>query len=126
MSDWQDGITFGLDDETRALRASVREFAEQEILPLAAKIDQEHYFPRELVTKMAKLGFMGATVPVELGGAGLSQVAYCLLIEEIASACASTAIIVSAHHSLCTCPIMAFGSAEQHKDYVVPLANGTT
>jgi len=125
MSDWQDGITFGLDDETRALRASVREFAAQEILPLAAKIDQEHYFPRELVTKMAKLGFMGATVPVELGGAGLSQVAYCLLIEEIAAACASTAIIVSAHHSLCTCPIMAFGSAEQHKDYVVPLANGT-
>lgn len=125
MADWQDGVPFGLDDETRALRQAAREFAESEVLPLAAKIDQEHYFPKEIIAKMGPLGFMGATVPVELGGAGLTQVAYCLMIEELAAACASTAIIVSAHHSLCTWPVMAFGTPEQKKEYVTPLAQGT-
>ena len=124
MSDWQDGVPFGLDDDTRALRHAAREFAESEVLPLASEIDRNHRYPRELVEKMASLGFMGATVPVELGGAGLTQVAYCLMIEELAAACASTAIIVSAHHSLCTWPVMAFGTPEQHRDYVGPLARG--
>lgn len=125
MADWQDGVPFGLDEETKALRQAAREFAESEVLPLAAKIDQEHYYPREIVERMGPLGFMGATVPVELGGAGLTQVAYCLMVEELAAACASTAIIVSAHHSLCTWPVMAFGTEDQKREYVMPLARGT-
>lgn len=107
------------------VRDTARQFAEKQVLPLAAKIDQEHYFPRELIKPMAELGFLGATVPEELGGAGLTQLAYCIIIEELAAACASTAIIVSAHHSLCTWPVLEFGTKTQHETYLRPLAQGT-
>lgn len=121
---WEDGIAFDLGDEVRMVRESARDFAVAEVLPLAARIDQEHYFPKELIPKMGALGFMGATVPEELDGAGLSQVAYCLIIEELAAACASTSIIVSAHHSLCLMPILDFGTPAQKEKYVRPLARG--
>ncbi len=103
---------------------AAREFAQQEVLPLAARIDQAHYFPKELIPKMGALGFMGATVPTEWDGSGLSQLAYCLIIEELAAACASTSIIVSAHHSLCLMPILDFGTEAQLGKYVRPLAKG--
>jgi butyryl-CoA dehydrogenase len=121
---WQDGFLFDLGDEVAMVQQAARDFAEKEVLPLAAKIDQEHYFPKELIPQMGRLGFMGATVPPELGGSGLSQVAYCLIIEELAAACASTSIIVSAHHSLCLMPILDFGTAAQKEQYVRPLAQG--
>ncbi|RIL05691.1 MAG: acyl-CoA dehydrogenase [Proteobacteria bacterium] len=121
---WADGFVFDLGDEVRLVQQTAREFAEREVLPLAAKIDQEHYFPRELISKLGALGFMGATSPVEFEGAGLSQVAYCLIIEELAAACASTSIIVSAHHSLCLWPIMEYGTNEQRKEFGAPLAAG--
>lgn len=121
---WQDGFAFDLDEETRMVRDTAREFAEAEVLPLAAKIDQEHYFPRELLPKMGALGFMGACIPEAYGGSALSQRAYCLIVEELAAACASTSIIVSAHNSLCLSPILEFGSEEQKQKYLPDLASG--
>ena len=121
---WVDGFVFDLPEEVIMVRDTARNFAQGEVLPLAAKIDREHYFPRELIKPMADLGFLGATVPAELGGAGLSQVAYCIIIEELAAACASTAIIVSAHHSLCTWPVLEYGNKAQHETYLRPLASG--
>ncbi|MBN8549084.1 MAG: acyl-CoA dehydrogenase [Deltaproteobacteria bacterium] len=122
---WVDGFAFELSEEVQMIREAARSFAEEQVLPLAAKIDQEHYFPSELVPKMGALGFMGATVPSEYGGAELSQMAYCLIVEELAAACASTSIIVSAHNSLCVSPILEFGSEEQKKTYLPGLASGS-
>lgn len=121
---WQDGFAFELSDEVRMVQEMARQFAEQEVLPLAAKIDQEHYFPKELIPKMGALGFMGATVPAEFGGSELSQLAYCFIIEELAAACASTSIVVSAHNSLCLSPIVEYGTTEQKKKYLPGLASG--
>lgn len=121
---WEDGFAFELDDETRLVQETARSFAEKEVLPLAKKIDREHYFPKELIPKMGSLGFMGATVPPEYEGSGLSQVAYCIIIEELAAACASTAIIVSAHHSLCLMPILDHGTDAQKNLFLPPLAKG--
>lgn len=121
---WIDGFAFELPEEVIMVRDTARHFAQGEVLPLAVKIDREHYFPRELIKPMADLGFLGATVPPELGGAGLSQVAYCIIVEELAAACASTAIILSAHHSLCTWPVFEFGTKTQHETFLRPLAEG--
>ncbi|MBX7143717.1 MAG: acyl-CoA dehydrogenase family protein [Oligoflexia bacterium] len=119
-----DGFKFDLDEDCKMLQQAARTFAEGEVAPLAAKIDREHYFPRELVQKMGSMGFMGACVPTEYGGAGLPQIAYCLIVEELAAACASTSIIMSAHNSLCLSPIVEFGSSEQKKKYLPALASG--
>lgn len=121
---WTDGFHFELDEETRMVLDTARSFAMAEVLPLAEKIDKEHYFPKEIIPKMGALGFMGAYVPSEYGGAGLSQFAYCLIIEELAAACASTAIIASAHNSLCITPILDFGSEDQKKFYLPKLSTG--
>jgi len=101
---------------------AARSFAQGEVKPMAAKIDREHLFPRELVKKMGELGFMGATIPTEFGGSGLSQIAYCLIVEEIAAGCASTSVILSAHNSLCAWPIVEFGTPAQKKTYLPKLA----
>jgi butyryl-CoA dehydrogenase len=121
---WRNSIAFQLSDEENMACDMASAFAAKEVAPLAAKIDQEHYFPRELLPKMGELGLMGATVPVELGGAGLSTVAYALIIEELSAACASTGIIVSAHTSLCITPILDFGNQEQKEKFLPLLASG--
>lgn len=121
---WIDGFAFDLDEEVRMVQDTARAFAEGEVAPLAEKIDKEHYFPAELIPKMGALGFMGACVPPELGGAGLSQKSYCLIVEELAAACASTSIIVSAHNSLCVSPILEYGTPEQKQRYLPGLASG--
>lgn len=121
---WIDGFLFDLDEDTKMLQQAARSFAEGEVAPLATKIDREHYFPKELVAKMGSMGFMGACVPTEFGGAGLPQVAYCLIVEELAAACASTSIIMSAHNSLCLSPIVEYGTAEQKAKYLPELASG--
>ncbi len=121
---WVDGFHFPLDEETRMAQETARAFAESEVLPLAAKIDQQHYFPKELVPKMGGLGFMGVTVPAEYNGAGLGNLAYCLIIEELAAACATTSIISSAHNSLCISPINEFGSEAQKQKYLTQLSTG--
>ncbi len=121
---WVNGFAFDLSEEVQMVRDTARSFAENEVLPLAEKIDREHYFPKELIPKMGQLGFMGACVPAEYEGAELSQVAYCMIIEELAAACASTSIIVSAHNSLCISPILEYGSPEQKKKFLPDLASG--
>jgi len=121
---WLDGFAFPLSEDVRMVQETARNFAEKEVLPIAAEIDRNHRFPQELIPKMGALGFMGATVPVEWGGAGLSQLAYCLIIEELAAACASTSIIVSAHHSLCLWPVNEYGTTDQKDRYVRGLATG--
>jgi butyryl-CoA dehydrogenase len=115
---------FKLDDEHMQLQASFREFAENEVKPLAKEIDETERFPLETIEKMAAMGMMGLPVPEEYGGSGLDQLGYVLAVEELAKVCATTSIILSAHTSLCCWPIMKFGTEEQKQKYLVPLAKG--
>lgn len=121
---WRDSIAFDLSEEENFACDTAKSFTEKEVAPLAAKIDREHYFPRELLPKMGALGLMGAIVPQEFGGAGLSTLAYALIIEELSAGCASTGIIVSAHTSLCISPILEFGTKEQKQEFLPRLASG--
>jgi len=122
---WIDEYAFDLDEEALFVRDTARGFADRDIAPLSVKIDREHYFPTELIPKLAELGFLGALVPEEFGGTALPQTTYCLLVEELAAKCASTSIIVSAHNSLCVAPIAAFGNDEQKKEFLPSLADGS-
>ena len=117
-------ISIELSEEQRLVQNAARDFAQDEVEPLAKKVDEEHYFPEELVPKLSALGFMGVTVPDEFGGAGLDYVSYALIVEELARACASTSVIVSAHNSLCIWPILKYGTDEQKKKYLPKLASG--
>jgi butyryl-CoA dehydrogenase len=121
---WIDGFAFDLSDEDILVQQTARDFAEKEIAPIAAKLDHEHRFPSEIIPQLGALGFMGVTVPEEFGGSALSQVAYCLIIEELAAACASTAVIVSAHNSLCLSPIVDYGTPDQKQRFLPDLASG--
>ena len=115
---------FRLDEEHLELQASFNEFAEHEIRPLAKEIDETERFPLESIKKMAEMGMMGLPIPEEYGGSGVDQLGYVLEIEELAKVCATTAIIVSAHTSLCCWPILKFGTEEQKQKYLIPLARG--
>ncbi len=115
---------FRLDEEHLELQASFKEFAENEIKPIAKEIDETERFPLESVKKMAEMGMMGLAIPEEYGGSGVDQLGYVLEIEELAKVCATTAIIVSAHSSLCCWPILKFGTEEQKQKYLIPLARG--
>ena len=117
-------MNFELTKEHELLRKMIREFAEKEITPIAAEIDETEEFPLEVVKKMAKLGIMGLPIPREYGGAGADYVAYSILIEELSKAYTAIGTIVAAHTSLCTWPILAVGTEEQKEKYVVPLAKG--
>ena len=121
---WIDGCQFPLDEETLMIQHTARSFAEKDVWPRAAELDQNHEFPADLVRRMGELGFMGALIPVEYGGSELSQLCYALVVEELAAACASTSIIMSAHNSLCVSPIVAFGTDDQKQTYLPGLASG--
>ena len=124
MASWIDGISFPLPEDVLLAQETARNFAESEIKPLAAKIDHEHYYPEEIIQKLGQLGFLGITVPAKYSGSELSYTAYALIIEELAAACASTSVIVSAHNSLCLWPINEFGTEEQKLKFIPPLATG--
>jgi butyryl-CoA dehydrogenase len=113
-----------LTDEQEALVRMVREFAEREVAPRAAAIDQEARFPTELVARMGELGLMGIEVPVEHGGSGLDTVAYVLAMEEVSAACASTGVIMSVNNSLVCDPLMKFATPAQKERWLEPLAAG--
>lgn len=102
----------------------IREFAENEVKPLAAEIDEQERYPIETVEKMGKLGIMGIPIPVEYGGAGSTNQIYTMCVEELSRACATTGVVVSAHTSLCCSPILEFGTEEQKKKYLPKLATG--
>ena len=113
-----------LTKEQEFVRKLVREFATNEVEPLAADIDKEHRFPEETVAKMAKYGMMGIPFPTEYGGAGGDEVSYAITVEELSRVCASTGVIVSAHTSLCCWPIYAYGTEEQKQKYLPDLLSG--
>jgi butyryl-CoA dehydrogenase len=105
-------------------RKIARDFATTELEPYAQERDEKMEFPREAIKKMAKLGFMGISIPKEYGGCGLDSISYVLIIEELAKACASTALIVSVHNSVGAYPIDLLGTEEQKKQYLPHLATG--
>lgn len=117
-------MNFNLTKQEQLFLQMIREFAEKEVKPLAAEIDDEERFPVETVEKMAKIGIMGIPVPVEYGGAGGTNLMYSMAVEELSKVCATTGVIVSAHTSLCIAPIMENGTEEQKKKYVPKLASG--
>lgn len=111
-------------EEHRMLVEMARDFADNEITPIAAELDESESFPRALVDQMAELGLMGIPIPEELGGAGMDTVAYAAAVMEIARADASVAITMAAHTSLGTSPILIAGTDEQKQKYIPPLASG--
>ena len=117
-------MDFHLSNEQLMLRKMYREFAETEVKPLAEEIDEEERFPMETVEKMAKLGMMGIYFPKEYGGAGGDVLSYAMCVEELAKVCGTTAVIVSAHTSLCCAPIFEHGTEEQKKKYLPDLLSG--
>ncbi len=117
-------MDFQLSKEHEMARSLFRDFAEKEVKPHAIDVDETEVFPRETVSKMQKYGFMGIAVPKEYGGQGCDPLTYAICIEELAKVCGTTAVIVSAHSSLCADPIMMYGTEEQKQKYLVPLAKG--
>jgi len=102
----------------------IRTFAEKEVKPLAAEVDEQERFPLETVEKMAKLGLMGIPIPVKYGGAGGTNQIYTMAVEELSRVCATTGVILSAHTSLCAGPILENGTEEQKMKYLPKLASG--
>ena len=117
-------MDFELTDEQELIRSAVREFAESELAPVAAEIDRDHRFPREVVPKMAALNLMGMPYPEEVGGAGADYVSYVIAVEEVSRACATTAVIMMANSSLATWPIFKFGTQAQKDKYLHDMASG--
>jgi short-chain 2-methylacyl-CoA dehydrogenase len=117
-------MNFELTEEQQLLRATVREFAETRVAPLAEELDRESRFPYELVTEMAELGLMGIPIAEEYGGAGADTVSYAIAIEELTRIDSSVAITVAAHTSLGTMPIYLYGSEEQKQEWLPRLASG--
>jgi len=119
-------VDFELSEDQRMVQASVREFVTGEIAPRAHEYDEQSKFPREQLNGLAELGLLGMIIPEEWGGAGLDTVAYALALEEIARADASVCVIVAVTNSVCCYPILSFGTDEQKRKYLVPLAKGET
>ena len=106
------------------LRAKIRAFAEEEIKPIAFMLDQQNEFPDEAIRKLGEMGLMGIPVPKEYGGAGLDALSYAIAVEELARVDGGAGVILSAHVSLGSWPIFAYGTEEQKQKYLVPLAKG--
>ena len=113
-----------LNEEHLMLQETIRNFAEKEIKPLAAKVDEESYFPLENFKKLGEMGFLGIQTPEEYGGSGTDALSYVIAVEEIAKACGSTGLSYAAHVSLGTSPFYLFGNEEQKKKYLPKLATG--
>ena len=105
-------------------RQLFKDFAENEVKPVAQETDETEHFPMETVKKMAKSGFMGIPIPKEYGGQGCDILTYIMCVEELAKVCGTTSVIVSAHTSLCADPILTYGTEEQKKKYLPKLASG--
>ncbi len=117
-------MDFTLSKEHEMARQLFKDFAENEVKPLAQEIDEEHRFPRETVEKMGKYGFLGIPVPKELGGQGCDPLTYTMCVEELSKVCGTTGVIVSAHTSLCVDPIQTYGTEEQKAKYLPDLCSG--
>ncbi len=119
-------MDFELTAEQELARRTAREFAEAEVAPVIARYDEAEEFPADLIAKLGGLGFLGALVPPEYGGAGLDYVAYASVVEELSRVDGSVGITMWAHNSLCTNHLYTFGTPAQRDRYVPPLARGET
>jgi len=117
-------MNFKFIQEEQAILDMVRKFAQKEVKPLAAELDEEERFPSETWQKLADMGLAGIYLPEEYGGAGLSYLMYIAVAEILAEYCATTSVILSTHGSLCCWPIWAYGTEEQKQKYLLPLASG--
>ncbi|WP_338981293.1 acyl-CoA dehydrogenase [Fusobacterium nucleatum] len=117
-------MEFNVPKTHELFRQMIREFVENEVKPIAAEVDEEERFPIETVEKMAKIGIMAIPIPKEYGGAGGDNLMYAMAVEELSKACATTGVIVSAHTSLGTWPILKFGNEKQKQKYLPKLASG--
>ena len=117
-------MDFSLTKHEELFLQMIREFAEKEVKPLAAEIDEEERFPIETVEKMSKLGLMGIPFPTEYGGAGGTSQIYSMAVEELSRVCGTTGVVLSAHTSLCGAPIFEMGTEEQKKKYLPKLCSG--
>jgi short-chain 2-methylacyl-CoA dehydrogenase len=118
-------MLFDLSDDHRLIQETVRDFARNEVAPVAEDLDREKRFPYEIVAKLGELGLMGIPFPEEHGGAGGDSLAYALAVEELTRVDSSVAITMCAHTSLGTQPIYLFGSDEQKERYLPDLCAGT-
>ncbi|HEX5131545.1 MAG TPA: acyl-CoA dehydrogenase family protein [Candidatus Krumholzibacteria bacterium] len=116
--------TLTMTDEQQMIQETARRFADSELAPNAAKLDETAEYPVEMFRKMGELGFMGLTVPAEYGGTGTDTTSYAIVIEELARGCGSTALGVAAHNSLACGPIVLMGSEEQKQRFLPELASG--
>ena len=117
-------MDFHLSKEQLMLQKMYRDFAQNEVKPLAQEVDEEERFPEETVKKMAKLGMMGIYLPREYGGAGADALAYVMAVEELSKVCGTTGVVLSAHTSLCCNPIFEYGTEEQKRYYLPKLCSG--
>src|SRR5438067_4649040 len=117
-------MEFGLTQEQRLIQQTAREFANEKLAPLAAEYDRTEEFTAPQAKMLAEMGFLGMMVREEYGGAGLDTISYVLAMEEVSRACASTSVTMTVQNSLVCWPIEHFGSDEQKRKYLVPLAKG--
>ncbi|NCB18704.1 MAG: acyl-CoA dehydrogenase [Bacteroidia bacterium] len=117
-------MNFELNKRQHLFRQMIREFADKEVKPIAAEVDETESFPLENVVKMGKLGIMGIPIPAKYGGAGGDNIMYSIAVEELSRVCGTTGVIVSAHTSLCVAPIYEFGNEEQKNKYLPKLCSG--
>jgi len=117
-------MDFKLSEEHQLVRQGVKEFCEKYVSPIAEEVDRDQRYPAEVIKKIAEQEWMGVYFPPEYGGAGADVLTYVIMLEELARACASTCVVVSAHTSLASFPIYKFGTEEQKQKYLVPLCKG--
>ena len=117
-------MDFELSEDHKAIRDAARDFAAREVAPKAAELDKSGRWPSEILAQMAELGFLGMAIPREYGGAGLDALSYALAMEEISAACASCGVIMSVNNSLFCDPVYKFGTDEQKKNVLTPVASG--
>ena len=117
-------MDFTLSKKHEMVKNLFKDFAEKEVKPYAQETDETEQFPKEIVEKMAKCGFLGIPVPKEYGGQGCDILTYAMCVEELSKVCGTTGVIVSAHTSLCIDPILTYGTPAQKEKYVPKLASG--
>ena len=117
-------MNFAPTDEQKMVREMVRKFAEAQIKPIAAELDRTHRHPEEICRQLGEMGLMGVAVPTEYDGAGMDNVTYVMALIEISKACASCGVIASVNNSLYGYPVKAFGTEEQKRKFLAPVAGG--
>ncbi len=117
-------MDFNLSEEHQLIRQGVQEFCEKNVCPIAEEVDRNQRYPEEVIKKIAEQEWMGIYFPPEYGGAGADMMSYVIVLEELARACSSTCVVVSAHSSLAGYPLYKFGTEEQKQKYLTPLCKG--